>query len=217
MSRPRSCTPPANPTEEVTDNMPTDSTAADPDETLADDEFLADLAALREAPTRLIDVEETLLTIPIRKPKTDEFFRTHPDYMQDVPLLQVELNERKEQFFVAAKYRPAVLDRLAYFRLVACVNRAGTAFLWPVSLSDASVARRWRDTALLIVEAGFTAWVSKAVADGGYKLVTAKGDLGEPTWPAMSFPEMVRLAFTADSHTITGPDHYAIRHINGEA
>lgn len=189
------------------------------DDPATEDDLDYDFEALRKTPHAALNVERAVLSVPLRKPKPDEFFRTHvdPSYMQDVPLLQVEINDRKEQYWVAPRYRPEVAHRLTTFRLVACLNRAMSPFVWAINMGDASVNRRWRDTSLTIVEAGQTCWVAKVAGQGAHELVRAKGDLGEPQWPEdMSFDDMLKLVFKADDRTIRDDDHYAIKYINGQ-
>jgi hypothetical protein len=182
-----------------------------------DDDFDFDLAALRANPQQsLLQVEEGVLSIPVRKPKTDEFFRTREEFVQDLPLLQVEISERKELFWVAPSFRSHLMDRLGWFRVYACINRNATVFLWPISLNDSAIARRWRDTALVIAEEALESWRTKITREGCYAPGRARGDLPEPVWPTMTYDEIVRMAFSADDRTIRSADHYVIRLINGE-
>ena len=95
--------------------------------------------------------------------------------------MQVEINDRKELYWVTPAYRALSLERIVLYRTFACINRAKTVFLWPISLSDAAVVRRWRDSALMIAEEGAQAWVTKTVAEGAYAMGIARAISASPS------------------------------------
>jgi hypothetical protein len=167
-----------------------------------------------------IAIEKVLTAVPVRKPDRREFFRVHPDpaYCVDTLVLERHDGMDKESYLVAPEIQHLVLPELHRVRLFTAMSRRGVLFFWPAKLplGDSDRLRRMSETALLCAEQAKSLWVrvmwSKDL--GGYELLRAKGDLGEPQWPDKSLRDLLEIAFR--HNRIDGADHPVIRELAGE-
>ena len=102
--------------------------------------------------------------------------------------------------------------------IVTCISRQNTLFLWPVPMPTEDGGRgynAWHSTARQAAEMAKTQWVSLRadMSAGCYQVHTAAGALSDPTWPAKTFQELLRLSFS--KRIITNPDHPIIRQLLG--
>jgi hypothetical protein len=181
-----------------------------------------DVDKLRATGLDDIGIERVTLAIAVRKPKRTEFFRTHPDtdaYWLDTFVLERDVELEREIYLVVPGVRSELIDELRSVRLITCMSKGGTVFLWPAKLptEDARGGRLWAETALQIAEAAKTHWVRMVgrSKDGYYDMFRAVGDLGEPDWPDKPLKELLRLAFRGD-RLIDGPNHPVLRELAGE-
>jgi hypothetical protein len=167
-----------------------------------------------------IEIEKVLTSVPVRKPNRREFVRVHDDpaFTLDTLLLERHDGMDRENYLVMPAVQHLVLLELRRVRLFTAITRRGVLILWPVPLplEDADRMRRISETALLAAEQAKTLWVRVSWSRdlGGYELHRAKGDLGEPQWPAKSFRDLIEIAFR--HNVIDRPDHPVIRELEGE-
>lgn len=178
-----------------------------------------DPATLRLDPAEeLIGIKKVLASVPIRRPKRQEFIRVRPEdsYRLDVAILDLE--EDGESFMVAPELRPELADELKRVTLYTTANRAGGIFLWPIRLPDATGRRNsWAESSRRGAELAMEKWarLSSNRAAGQYDLAIAAAALPEPEWPDSPFRELLRLAF--QDAMINSVDHPAIRRLRGQA
>jgi hypothetical protein len=97
------------------------------------------------------------------------------------------------------------------------VNRQGVLFLWPIRLPGPDGKRdEWSRTALEAADLARRGWVrvTANLGLGAYDVFTATGTLPDPDWPALSFRELLRVAFR--ERFIDSPDHPVLRRLRGE-
>src|SRR3954470_19922390 len=85
-----------------------------------------DPASLRLDPSEeLIGIKKVLASVPIRRPKRQEFVRVRPeeDFRLDAAILDLE--EDGDSFMVAPELRPEFADELKRVTLFTATNRAG--------------------------------------------------------------------------------------------
>jgi hypothetical protein len=175
-----------------------------------------DPAALRISSAD-IPTEKVMTAVPVRRPRKDEFFRVHPgeDFTMDV--LVVDRDDDQETYVVMPAYADPLLEVARPARLFTCMSRRGTVFIWPARIpGESGPGRRWAETGLKIAAQAETLWV-RMYGDrglGGYEMVRARGDLGDPKWPDKSFRELLRLAF--EDRIIDRADHPVIRELHGD-
>jgi hypothetical protein len=189
---------------------------------------LYDLEALRSAPAYDFDVEHVTLSVQVRRPKRDEFVRTHPDdafVVPQVPLLEYDNGEDRALYWLAPDVRPELIGSelapsIRWVRLFTAINRrAKTPFLWAATLPTeaGNSGRAWHTSALQCAEMARDHWI-KMVGDrtaGAYKAIKATGDLGDPDWGELTLPKLVEIAFV--ERTIETTEHPAVRELRGEA
>jgi hypothetical protein len=164
-------------------------------------------------------VKKHLTAVPVRKPTREEFVRVHPAAEYTLDTLILELKDSRECFAVS----PALWAELSTEstvsprRLHSAISRQGTLFLWPVKLPPQDGRTdRWSESMLDIVEVAKGNWV-RVQADmgvGAYAYFTPVAELPPPEWPAMPFPEILRLAFR--SNFVDSLDHPVLRRLRGE-
>jgi len=125
-----------------------------------------DIRRLRSASLENIAVEKVTLTVPVRRPGRNEFFRVHPDPNMTVDWVVLERDDEidGEIYWVTEEFRADLLDELKQVRIFTCINKRGTEFLWPAKLpgSDNRLGRRWHESALEIAEQAKRLWVKMA-------------------------------------------------------
>ena len=191
--------------------------AGNPAESETPDPF--DLDALRAQPVEGSLVTRELSTVPVRRPKKNEFFRVHPDpdYVVDAYTFVHEVGMDKETYWVTAGLRTELLEHLQPTRLFTCVNRADVTFLWPAKLPDAGGGggRSWSVSALEAAERAKTSWlrIHGNKDTGAYDRFVARAELPEPKFADKTFGELVRIAFK--DRIIDSIDHSLVKEIYG--
>jgi hypothetical protein len=148
------------------------------------------------------------------KPKSSWWFRVFPEEPKIVRILTVEEEGEmsKAQYLITpalAKHPSLATERaMRRARLYRCINRAGEVFLWAVKVPGPDgKLDRWNSDAHIIAEAATKEWVRMQPGESTYVKTTCPlaTDLPEPTWPAMSFEEIMQLALK--DHVIGSIDH----------
>jgi hypothetical protein len=102
--------------------------------------------------------------------------------------------------------------------LFLAVNRQGDVFLWPVKLPTADGrSNGWNDSALAAARMAESRWLRIAANMGAglYDTFAAAGELTDPEWPDLSFPEILKLCFR--DRFIEDIDHPVLRALRGES
>jgi hypothetical protein len=140
------------------------------DEAGAPDPYDLDRLRLTGNPADSIGIKKALITVPVRKPRAQEFFRTcdDPEYQMDAAILRTETDG--ETYIVSPEIAAAMPDEIKYVRLTTCVNRQGDPFLWPVPLPDEHGRDNdWYSSARTIAKEAASNWCRmKSNRTGGY-------------------------------------------------
>jgi len=154
--------------------------------------------------------EEVLMRVPVRKPLKHEHFRVRAGAEHTFTTVLYEDRETREFYFVA----PAMISKLRAITdvfvavLVQFMTKQKVLGIFPLKIGSDSTARSgWQDTALTAAELAKTSWVRMQadMALAGYRVMKAKGDLGEPDWPSIPFNELLDVAFK--DRVIASEDH----------
>jgi hypothetical protein len=165
----------------------------------------------------VIGVRKALITVPVRKPGRQDFIRVHPsaDYRLETAVL--ELKEERETYLVAPELWPEIPTELVPKVLYTTMNRQGVLSIWPIRLpGEDGRLDQWNTSALEAAEMAQHAWI-RIVANmslGAYEVYEATGDIPEPSWPDMSYHEILKIAFKG--LYITEIDHPVIRRLRGD-
>lgn len=178
-----------------------------------DEEFLS---KIRIDPSYLEQpvAKELIVSVPVRRPKKQDFIRVHPDpkYRLDGALIEFE----RELYLV--EHGPVVELAEHYLaRLFLAINKQESLFIWPAKIPNSdNRGNRWHITGLACAEAAMTKWV-RVMTDqyeGCYRVFSAEAKFKEPEWPKVSFSEILKIAFK--DRLIKSPDHPVIKKLLGQ-
>jgi hypothetical protein len=186
-------------------------------------DLLDDLERLRlgQSYADVMAVEDLILEVPVRKPKSQTFVRVHPDPEKyyDTALFK---QEKDGEYFLVEPTIQALLEgrgiRMHPTALFLAVDRQNTAFLWPVRIvREGESSNTWWTTAQAAVVKAKSQWiqVSTDMDKGAYNATAALGDLGEPHWPDQDFEDLLKLAFK--DRQITDRDHPIVTELEGRS
>ena len=164
-----------------------------------------------------VGVKKRLLTIPVRKPDRQSFFRVHPDEAYRIETVVLELKEEHETYLVSPELWSEVPGEVVPKVLFTTITRQGTVLLWPIRLPGEDGRHDdWNRSALEAAQLAQGKWIRIAANMnlGAYDVFEATGDIPEPAWPDMEFKELLKIAFK--SNFIESPDHPVLRRLRGE-
>lgn len=180
-------------------------------------EVFADMEKVRqEQADPLIGTEEVLVNVSVRKPKSGEFFRAHPDPEMSMPVAVFDDRDEQVVYYVMPALRPLMGEQVRQAMLVTCINQAGVVFLWPIKLAgDGGGSRAWADSAVRAANLAKTKWVRVIgeLKNQAYRVFAAMGELPEPTWPERSLQEYLVLGF--EGRIVDAPNHPVIQRLQG--
>lgn len=168
-----------------------------------------------------LGVKKAFLTIPVRKPSKEWFVQVHPDESYRMQTAVVELKEDRETYLVDPALWSALSSSESTFgtrSIFTAVNRQGVVFLWPIRLPGADgKLDDWNQSALEAAALATGKWVRIAtnMSLGAYDVFEATAKLPDPEWPALSFAELLRLAFK--NRYIDTLDHPVLLRLRGES
>jgi len=159
---------------------------------------------------------KTLLTVRVRKPGKQTFFRVHPAPEYRLPTALLELQDQREIYAVDPSLRQLLADEIIIATLFTCIDRGGNVFLWPTKL-PASDGRpnEWHTSASRIAQLAMTRWVRMQanMTNGCYEAFEAVAKLPEPEWPTVGFKDLLKAAF--QDRFIQDLDHPVILKLRG--
>lgn len=165
-----------------------------------------------------LGVKKRHTVIQVRKPGRQEYIRVHPGPEYSLQTAVLEFREEGEVYLVAPGLWPNLSGELIPKVLYLTVNRQGVPRLWPIRLPDEDgKLDDWNISALEAATIGQNSWVrvSSNRSAGIYETFVAEGELPEPDWPDLSFPEILEIAFRG--RYIKELDHPALRKLRGKS
>jgi hypothetical protein len=182
------------------------------------------VAALRLPPSfeQEAGVRTQLTTLPVRKPKRQEWFRVHPDpeYRADFAFIKLD-DEGSEYYLVHPQWRDALQNELLFCTLYTCVNRHGVVFLWPARLPSEAGHRvsEWARSAHEAAAAAVKRYtrMQSNMKLGAYEHQFSDNPTPEPDpiWPDKSMTELLKIAFQNTGRFIDTLDHSVIKQLRG--
>jgi hypothetical protein len=168
--------------------------------------------------TQTAGVKKLLKTVPVHKPNPQDFCRVNPspDYRDNFPV--IELKDEREEYVIAKALLPELVGEFTMKTLFTAVNRQKVVFLWPVRLPDPEGRQNeWWRSMREAAELAMAKWirVKSNMSLGAYEIYVADGTMTEPTWPEVSFQELIKIAFR--DRLITTMDHPVIKRLRGTA
>lgn len=165
----------------------------------------------------MVGVKKSLLTVPVRKPHRQEFFRVHPSEDYQLSTAIIEAKDDREIYLVHWQLRDGLPEFTKLVTLLAVINRQGVVSLWPIGLPGVDGRQNsWNTSAFAVAKVAQEKWVRMEanMSLGGYQAYVATGKLAEPEWPEEDFQTLVSLAFK--DRFIQSSDHPLLRRLRGE-
>lgn len=164
-----------------------------------------------------VGVKKVLTTVPCRKPHRHEFVRvrTGVEWRLETGVFEDKIN--REVYLVDPPLWSALLGEVYPVCLYCAVTRQNDVLLWPVKLPGADgKSNSWNESAIAAAKLAESRWVRLAanMPGGMYDVYEAEGELSDPEWPELAFPEILRLAFKA--RFIQSLDHPVVKALRGE-
>jgi hypothetical protein len=162
-------------------------------------------------------IKGVITTVPVRKPGNQEYIRVHRDpNFRAGPIAVIEFKDEKRTYIVSPLLVDALNHELYKVTLyTAFSNASKSVFLWPVRLPKGDVENNWNESAREAALIAVDSWVrvKSDVAAGQYVTMQARGEVGEPEWPELSFMELLQKAFKG--RFIDSLNHAAVRKLEG--
>ena len=163
------------------------------------------------------DVRRVLVSVLVRKPNRQEFFRTHPDPAMSVELALLEFKQDRQSFIITPEMAPYLPGEAVVKLVVPTITIHGAVFLWPVKLPDEQGRLdEWNSVALEAAERAGSRWLRLManMGAGTYDVLEAAGQFPEPVWPEKSLQQLLEIAFKG--RVIDSMDHPVLRRLRGE-
>lgn len=143
--------------------------------------------------------------------------RVHPDANYRLsPAAIIELKDDREVYLVTPAIAPDLVGELVPATIYTAINRQGVVHLWPVRLPGPDGKHNaWHRSAETAVDVAMHRWVQLAanMSLGAYEAFEASANIPEPTWPDLSFAELLKIAF--QDRLVDRPDHPVILKLLG--
>jgi hypothetical protein len=165
-----------------------------------------------------VGVRKHLMTVPVRKPNRQDFVRVHPDPAYRLtPAAIIEVKEDREVYLVTPNMAQELPGEFAAATLFTAINRQGVLFLWPVKLPGPDDKYlEWHRSAAEGAELAMNRWLRLRanMSLGANDVFEAIGNLPEPEWPDLPFPEILKIAFR--DRIVDRADHALVQRLRGE-
>jgi hypothetical protein len=168
----------------------------------------------------MLGTQSHLLSVPVRKPGKEAFFRVHPTNRLETAVVEVgDETGDSETFLVEPALRPALVSEPTFHLCVLAhyVTRQGANALWKIKLPrPGDKTNAWTQSALLALARAENEWVrlKSDRALGAYTAETATGITEAPRWPDYDFGKLLEIAFR--ERRITSLDHPILKRLRGE-
>jgi hypothetical protein len=180
------------------------------------DPFDLDKLRLDQSFVESAGVKKLLTTIPVRKPNPQDFVRVHPSPEFRAALAAIEFKEEREIYLLPPHIARELPGEFVMAVMHTTINRQGVLSIWPVRLpaSDGRI-NEWHRSAAEAAELAIKRWirVKANMALGAYEIFEAASTLPDPTWPDLSFQELIRIA--CRDRLVDRLDHAVTKRLRG--
>jgi hypothetical protein len=184
-----------------------------------------DPASLRLAPnlTTAGGVKKAIVSLRVGKPEPAWWSRVHPaaEYRIQTAVLEVKGESKMgvEVYLIPASFHAELVTDPCFHPciLALAITRQGDLFIWRVNLPrDSERSNAWSESAREAMDRATKRWVRVAanMRAGAYDVWEATGQIPDPVWPDLPFPDLLRVAFK--DHYISKLDHPILRQLHGE-
>lgn len=162
-------------------------------------------------------VKKVITTVPCRKPSNQAYVRVRPGDKWRMSAAILQLKDDGECYLVVPELFNDLAQEVRPKVLYTGVTRDGNPFLWPINMpGEDGRIDSWSESAHTAAALAEDNWV-RLIANrtiGAYDVMQATNLADDPTWPELSFEEMVNLAFRGK--LIDSLDHPVVRRLRGE-
>jgi hypothetical protein len=134
-----------------------------------------------------------------------------------MPAAVLQLKEDGECYLVAPHLLSELSQEVRPKILYTGVTREGNPFLWPINMpGEDGRLDSWSQSAHNAADIAGMAWI-RLVANrsvGAYDVMQATALVEEPTWPELTFKELINLAFR--DKVISSLEHPVVKRLRGE-
>ncbi|MEN9722597.1 MAG: hypothetical protein RJB38_583 [Pseudomonadota bacterium] len=141
--------------------------------------------------------QKVLVTVPVRKPEPQEFFRVHPAEEYQFDTYTVEVKSKKEHYLIEPNLIPYLPSDAKPKLIFTCINAQGVVFLYPLPLGQAARANDYTRSAFTAVELAKKSWVRMTANETlkAYDIWEGSIEIPDPDWPTQPMTELLRIAF----------------------
>jgi hypothetical protein len=161
--------------------------------------------------------KKILTTVPVHKPRKQDFVRVHPDAEFRGAFAVIELKDDRERYLIMPEIAAALPTEIVMETFYTAINRQRVVFLWPVRLPAADGRiNEWHHSAQEAADRAKDRWI-RVVANmslGAYEIMEAPGNYPDPEWPNYTFHELLRIGFR--ERIINSFDHAVLKRLRGE-
>lgn len=164
-------------------------------------------------------MRKLLTTVPVTKPKAQQFIYVRPGEEWRIDTWMLELKEDREYYFVRPEIASNISHELKPFTIFTYALRGGDVCLWPIRLPGVDGRDNpWWEVAreAAIEHSGKWIRLQSNQQLGTYDLFVSDAELSEPDWPEESFSQLIEIAFAKRKHIIDSEDHIVLRRLRGE-
>ena len=162
-------------------------------------------------------VKKVVTIVPVRKPSNQSFVRVRSGEDWRFPAAILQLKEDGECYLVMPQLYAELAQEVRPKMLYAGITRDGNIFLWPVNLpGEDGRLDAWSQSAHTAAAMAENRWV-RLVANrtvGAYDVMEATNLVEEPSWPDLTFKEIINLSFK--DKLIDTLDHPIVKRLRGE-
>lgn len=172
-----------------------------------------DLAVLGRSLDEVVPSEKLLTSLPVRKPKKDEWVRCHPEISACVNIY--ENKDTRECYLVLPEVIEPLSDVVRHVRLSLTVNYAGIPFLWILPVPSDRQNHHSYITAFVAADRSTKEWIRIAWGSGDYDVHRRRSAGNEPVWPReiTNASDMLRFASNFGAfEIIDSVDHPVVKH-----
>jgi hypothetical protein len=153
--------------------------------------------------------QDVIVSLPVMRPDTAQFFRIHPELHGDLNILK-QKSGKGEELYAVVPGMVHQIDNVRKYTLFLGVHRDGSHFLWPISATSSDGYSR---SARQIAITAMKTWcrLVSVRSTGVYICRQAPQCKEIPVWPEnKTFVELLALAF-GDGRIIDSPEHPVVK------
>jgi hypothetical protein len=198
----------------ITTNNPTEETVSNETAASAPNPFDMDSLRIDTSFIETTSVKKLLTTVPVHKPKSQEFVRSHPgeDYRDTYAM--IELQEDNEFYVLTREMVVALPGEYFVATIYTYITRQGVVRLCPVKLPGPDGKdNEWNKSLRNAIHHVMKRWarIKSNRGLGAYEIfeAPATANIPDPVWPKATFKELLNIAF--NGRVVDRIDHPLIR------